>query len=280
MSEGNDKVRLQVLIAAFGKDGIEKISALSHPVHQAVEYIVSWQNYDMQRIPDEIRRRNDFTILPVDSIGSSENRNNALKHATSPFVLISDQDVSYEYADFDHILEAISKYPDYDYFTHRYRSSDFPKDYPEESFDLNNPPKGYYVSAIELVLNLHRLKTRHGRSNIAFNPHFGINGLTFCSGEEDVLLATFSKNRYKGRYLPVEAGTHNGSTTDIRLRNNPKFIQAKGAIIGYRNPFTWPLRMLTHALRSRNVKFLDYCRFWVRGVRIAREKKVFQQEAT
>lgn len=276
---------LQILIAAYGEDALERIASLEHPVHDGVEYIVSWQKHDMGRIPENIGERKDFRIYPTDTIGSSINRNEALLKATSDFVLISDDDLAFSEEQLENLLRGIREYPGYDYLTFQYECDDFPKWYPEHSYELDNTPKGAYTSLVEIVLNIRRFKERGGfPADALFNLNFGISGHVFDCGEEDILLAKLKKKGYKGRFIPSYITKHFGPTTSDRWETRREFITTKGACIYYAKPGTWFLRMLIHAWRAskreegRRVNFVRYCRWWLNGVGKAIRHNVFKDE--
>ena len=274
---------LQVLIAAYGGDAAEKIASLSHPELPGVEYLVSWQNFDTSKIPDSLNQRSDFKIFYEESTGLSNNRNNLLQKASAPVVLISDQDVAYSQKHIKTILDSFEEYPDCDFLAFRYSSSDFPKVYPRTSFQLDSAPKGYFLSSIELALNLKRIKKLGNLSHWQFNPFFGINGKLFGCAEEDVLMANVRNKGYRGRFIPADICLHTGPTTSERKGAAKECIEAKGAAMIFIKPGTWTLRMLIHAWRaSRNpsakTPFFQYCRWWMEGVRKARANKVFAHE--
>lgn len=255
-----------MLIAAYGEEGIRRVSALTHPEVEGVEYIVSWQQYRRDAVPDTLRARKDFIILFEDSSGLSNNRNNALRHSSAPLVLISDDDVSYTGAHIQRILKAFEDNPKADVLTFRYESETCPKKSPEFAFDLSSPPKGYYVSSIEIALNMGRIKSKAGfRWQEMFNPAYGLGGTLFISGEEDILMEDLRRAGFQGRYLPEAIATHSGPTTSERLKDSPELVEAKGAVVSYIHPFSWPLRMAVHALRARR-PFIAYCRNWIAGV--------------
>ena len=71
---------LQVLIVAYGREGIDSVASLAHPEVEGVEYLVSWQTADcleltvaapeeiQAAIPAALREREDFRIFPSTAI--------------------------------------------------------------------------------------------------------------------------------------------------------------------------------------------------------------------
>lgn len=262
---------LQILISTMGSEGIERIASLPHPCMDGVEYIVSWQSPRMDSIPESLLCRRDFRIFPTDSRGLGANRRDALSHATAPFLLISDDDLSYEAEDLRRVIDAFRRYPECAFLTFRYKSPDSPREYPEKEFDFRNPPKGYFVTSFEIGINRRTiLEAGHGGRELRFDPRFGI-GAEFCAGEEDMMLADLMRAGHKGRFLPLDVATHTGPTTGMRRHHDPEYLKCKGAVISYIHPSDWPLRMLLNAWRARNdISIPAYCRHWLRGVKARR----------
>lgn len=273
--------KLQVLIAAKGKESIERIASLPHPEMQEVEYIVSWQDPG-ETIPESLKNRKDFKIIPTDTIGLSNNRNLLMEKATADLVLISDDDLSYTADQLKAVIKAFEENPEESVLTFRYSSENNPRLYPTDSFNLKSPPKGYYFCSIEIAFNLKQIEKIAGKRNVLrFNPYFGLNGKEFIAGEEDILITELLRNGHSGKYIPIEITSHPGTTTASRHEADSEYIATKGAVMIYLKPCTWPLRMLTHAWRSNfkgsgSVRFFTYCRWWLDGVSRARKNQVFK----
>ncbi|MCM1378227.1 MAG: glycosyltransferase [Clostridium sp.] len=267
--------RLQFLISACG-GGIQKIAELSHPVMAGIEYIVSWQQPDMRNIPDALAVRSDFKIFPTDSKGLGANRRDALKYASAPIVVISDDDLSYTSENINAILEAFERNPDYSFLTFKHDGDENECIYPDSEFDFKKPPKGYFPTSFEIAINRECILQKDGSlSALDFNPHFGVNS-DFCAGEEDVMLARLQRHGHQGRFIPVSIVRHDGPTTGSYRALDPEFLECKGAVMSYIHPLTWPLRMFTHALRSTRVfNPILYCRLWISGIIRARRMRVF-----
>lgn len=271
---------IQVQICAYGPDALHKIASLRHDPFPGVEYLIGWQNYDKNRIPASIASRKDFRIIFVESIGLCNNRNSLLQATNADFVLISDDDLEYHREHFAALNKGIVAYADYHFLTFRYASADYPKSYPPESFNLSKPPKGYFVTSMELLLNMTKIRADFGKDAIRFNPAFGINGTLFPCGEEDVLIHFMLQHGMMGRFIPSDICINTDSTTSERIGATRGFIETKGAVISIVKPSTRYLRMLTHAWRSwksqgeGHVPFLTYCRWWLAG-----EKKLKKTKA-
>lgn len=273
--EGKNEVCLQVLICAYGMEGIRRVADGKHPAVPGVEYLVSWQVSETPVIPKELER-DDFKVFITDTKGLSVNRNIALSKASAPLLLISDDDADYTEDQLQTVMSAFKNHPDADLIAFRYASVNSHKSYPAASFSLSCPPKGYFTSSIELAFRKDAVKDR-----IWFNENFGI-GATFPAGEENLFINDCLEAGLKGIYVPEYIVRHDAPTTSGRNLRSAERPQTKGAIFLHMNPRTWPLRMLAHAVREIPMwrkglvpSPLSYCRNWIKGAAMARKNHVF-----
>lgn len=260
------ETRLQVLICTFGEEGIRRVCLSAHPAVYGVEYLVSWQLPDGDcAVPEELARRDDFRIVKSATRGLSRNRNIALDAATAPLVLISDDDVSYTADRLESVVRVFEDRPDVGLITMQYESPDYPKEYLPEEMDLRGNPRGYYATSFEIALRL-----RHVReAGIRFNERFGI-GAEFMAGEEQIFIYDALRSGIECRYVPCIICRHEGTTTSDRHFYDPAYIATKGAVISRLFRFSWPFRMLTHALRNagggKPIGRMAYLKAWIDGV--------------
>lgn len=267
---------LQVMICTCGADGIERVSKGRHPRMPETEYLVSWQTDGSTPLPAELERP-DMKIFRTATKGLSVNRNHALGKATAPLLLISDDDVDYTEEMLRHVIEAFGKNPDCDVLAFKYESAGgVKKSYPEESFPLTDPPKGYYVSSIEIAMRREAIQGK-----IWFNEWFGIGAL-FPAGEEDVFLHDCKASGIRGRYIPATIARHDSDTTSGRNRKLPEHARIKGAVFSHTHPGDWPLRMAVNAIREARLWIrkegmppATYISNWLKGVREMRKNSVF-----
>lgn len=269
---------LQVLICTYGREGLERAAAASHPRMEGVEYLVSWQLRSDETglsIPKALERP-DFKVFSSLTKGLAINRNIALSRATAPILLISDDDVDYTEEGLQRIIDAFRLHKDMDIVTFRYDSASHAKHYPSHPCDLTSPEKGYFVTSFEIAL---RRKAVQGR--FWFNENFGI-GAVFPSGEEDIFMHDCLAGGLKGIFLPITVARHDGTTTSERNLMLPSRPQTKGAVFLHLHPRQWPLRMIAHALREIPLwrkglvpSPLSYCLNWLKGARTAKKLKVF-----
>lgn len=263
MGKENQETRLQVLICTLGEVGIRRIIAADHPHVPGVEYLVSWQLPDMDiRIPEELKRP-DFNIIKNRTRGLSKNRNLAIEAASAPLCLISDDDVTYSTEGLNAVIDCFNKNPENDILTFRYESRSDKKYYPSFPFSLSSPPKGYYVSSIEIAFRREKIMNK-----IRFNEDFGI-GARFSSGEEEIFIHDALKAGIRGKYIPISIATHDAPSTSTRLASDPAFIRTKGAVLAHTHPWSWPLRMMSHAWRNSRVAngitTFTYIKSWLYG---------------
>jgi hypothetical protein len=264
MNKQNQNIKLQVLICTLGEAGIKRIVEAHHPNVPEVEYLVSWQLPDGDvEIPEELERRRDFKVFKNNTRGLSKNRNIALSLATAPYCLISDDDLDYSEDGLLRIIRKFEDNPQLDIATFKYSGNDR-KFYPDYSFDLRKPPKGYFVTSFEIAFRRNKII----KSEIKFNENFGI-GAKFPAGEEDIWLHDLLRKRFIGRFFPIIIAHHEGLTTGLRLDGDPALIITKGAVFIHIYKWTWLLRMLIHAYRQcrndGNFTMFQYCQIWMKG---------------
>lgn len=262
---------LQVLICTYGQSGLKRLARIRRPQVEGVEYLVALQLPDSTPIsvPDELKR-SDIRIFNHRSKGLSRNRNFILGKATAPLILISDDDLIYTPANLRNIIGSFRRNSDADILTFDHTSQGRNKKDFSEEFDLSKPPVGYYLTSFELAMRRESLP-----AGIRFNEHFGVNAI-FPAGEEELFLHDLLAAGLKGRYIPVAIAEHPDATTGERRNGTPEFIAGKGAVFLHLHPATWPLRMIREALRrASSTSFAAYIRYWMQGVRKARELKVF-----
>lgn len=275
MMGSEEEILLQVLISTYGEQGIRNVAACGHPRVEGVEYLVSWQASDGVDVPSALSRA-DFRICRADGEGLSKNRNNSMAESSAPYLLVSDDDVTYTAEGLSAVIRAFEDNPGADIITFRYASKTGGKTYPSESFPLSDPPRGYFVSSIEMAF---RRASVQGK--IWFNENFGI-GARFPSGEEDVFIRDCLAAGLNGVFVPEEIARHDAPTTSGRNLMSPSRPYAKGAVFLRIHPFGWPLRMLSHALRELPMWMrhkvpspFSYCRNWMKGAADAGRAGVF-----
>lgn len=261
--DNNGAIKLQVLICTLGEAGIQRVAKGEHPRVPGVEYLVSWQLPDGDvAIPDELLRP-DFRIIKNATRGLSRNRNLSIAAATAPYCLISDDDLDYFADSIAKIIDIFDKNPELDIATFKYSGADT-KQYPDYSFNLSKPPKGYYISSVEIAFNRNKIS----ETGVLFNERFGV-GAEFPAGEEDIWIHDLLKRKLNGEFFPITIAYHPRETTGTRRASDPDIIRTKGAVFSHTHPLSWPLRMLAHVWRNyrskTKISTYKYLKSWLKG---------------
>ena len=240
---------LDVLISTHGDEGLMKVEKMDLPHIKGVRYVVSWQTHLIAAIADSpLSKRDDVKIIADNSGGLSRNRNRAIAHASADICLIADNDLTYTEPQLRQVLEVFEANPDIDIATFMYEGEDN-KSYPDHTFDLSQPPRGYWVTSFEIAFRREAV----AKSGVKFNELFGIGAPVLGAAEEELFISQCLKAGLKGRFFPIVITRHNGNTTGIRGLNNPKVMMSKGAYHALVHPCTYRLRLAVEAYRrSRN----------------------------
>ncbi len=254
--------QLQVLISAYGEEGLRRVASLPHPEVDGVSYLVSWQyGDDAPVIPQELLDRKDFTVIPTPTRGLSVNRNLALEASSAPLLLLGDDDIIYTEEYLLRVIDSFNRYPDIDFICFRYHSENHPVVHPAEERHLSTPP--WWLISFCMAFRRSAME----KTGVRFDERFGI-GAEFPSAEESVFLNDLLRKGIKAMYLPLTVAEHPGATTVMKTETMPDFISAKAAAFVKIYPLSWPLRMMTHALRfSPSWKERRrYLRIWMEAV--------------
>lgn len=245
-------IKLQVLIATYGIEGLQRIVGMKLPQLEDVEYLVSCQipGQSTPKIPSDLIR-DDIRISFSASCGLSRNRNLLLRLATAPFCLIADDDIKYTPEALYDVIRTFDKNPDITIATFMYSNETGKpeKRYPNFSFDLRHPVKGYYPSSIELAFRKDDIK----REEIYFNENFGVGTSRYLCGEEELWINDLLKRGVSGRFFPIMLARHTGLTSGVRNAGKPGILRAQGVVIQRLYPITSLLRILLKAKRSSRI---------------------------
>ncbi|MDE6754642.1 MAG: glycosyltransferase family 2 protein [Muribaculaceae bacterium] len=259
MNSGYD---LDVLIASFGKEGLERLARLNIPKIDGVRWIISSQIPDKRYppVPEQLQRP-DILINFSDSEGLALNRNILLEIAEAPLCLIADDDQIFSPEGIRKIIESFNQNPSLSVAAFKYNSlpgkyRDYPftrisdepifeKDYPDYSFPLDRPVRNFYISAIEIAFRLDDIK----KHRIRFNERFGIKAEYPC-GEDSIFLHDCLNAGMKGKFFPILIATHLGSSTGSRKVGDPGILRAQGVLIPLLYPASGFPRVILKAWRS------------------------------
>ncbi|MCH5241268.1 MAG: glycosyltransferase [Muribaculaceae bacterium] len=233
---------LDVVIATYGPEGIERVSKMFLPKTENVKYIVSWQNHQDGPIPENLQR-DDISIYRLNNKGVSNNRNNAIAQSKADLIYLSDDDIILMPEALQKIMQRFDEYPDTDMATFMMYERNRKK-YPEGITDLGfYLPKGYNVGTYQMAFK------RNLFPAIQFNTAFGPNSGKFETSEDELFHLTFRKKGYKCRFFPDVIASHPHEATGRRAITDPRAIYGMGAIITLSFPKTFWLRIPIKAYR-------------------------------
>lgn len=275
---------LELLVCTYGLQGLERLARTQRPRLNGVAYLVSCQLPAQDQLPADIFavaspelqafvQRSDVSLHIIHSRGLSKNRNNALRLASAPLALISDDDVDYTTEGLLAVIQAFHQHPRADVISFQFRSEEQRKAYPTRSFNHRRPARGFYITSIEMAFRREKVQGR-----LRFNEHFGLGSEDFPMGEEAVLLHDMLKAGLACIYLPYVICSHPGQSTGPKQLAQATHLQAKGAVLSYLHPHTYTLRLFKEALVN-GIKKRVSPRFFLantlKGASLARRLSVF-----
>lgn len=275
-------IQLQIQVCTYGLQGLERLARTQRPQVEGVAYLVSCQlpqnEAKLEQASPELQaflQRPDVCLHIIHSRGLSKNRNNALRLATAPLSLISDDDLNYTAEALQSIIQTFAQKPQADVISFQCKMEGAPKDYPSIPFHHQHPPKGFYISSCEIAF-----RTQKVQNTCRFNENFGIGSDYFPCGEEDILLKDMLKAGLNCYFEPVYICSHPCLSTGASRYADPAFLQTKGAVFSYIHPHSWLLRLIKGALdeaRKKRVSPWKFLSNTLKGVCIARRQKVFKK---
>lgn len=241
----SDGAKVDVLIAAYRKEGLRRLSEMKLPEVAGVRYVVGWQNPPGEKpgaVPAALRRK-DMLIRRHESLGLARNRNFTLSYAEADYCLLSDDDVSHTAEQLQAVAGTFERNPDTDVALFRLEPAE--KVYPDREFDLTEPPEGYFISECEIAFRRRRIID----SGISFNELFGLNAPVLGAGEGDIFLYQAMYEGLKCRYFPVTVGTHTGGES-TGVNPGREALMAAGAMLWLKHRATVIPRAWLKAWRS------------------------------
>lgn len=260
--------KLEILICTTARR-LEKINPAGLPQVDGVVYSVHCQRGNGVQPNAPNWDRDDFKLYFHADNGLSRNRNHSLDCATTPYVMIADDDIAYNPVALSQIIAKFDQNPGLDYLTVR-SSGSHPRPFPQDGHDLSIGVKGYSPVSFEIALRLKSIND----SNLRFSELAGIGAPWLIAGEEDLFLFHARKSGLKGQFFAVDAVVHPDETTCERLVATKEFQRTKGAVMriirgpisalvripieAYRAPkpwtkaFYWLCRGYVYAIKHRN----------------------------
>lgn len=214
--------RLQILVSTLGQDGLQRLSQCRLPRVDDVEYLVSCQNPDGPVHVPAALERPDLRVVLTPTRGLSINRNHALDIATSPYVLIADDDLDFDADGLTAVIAAFDADPELAVATFRH-NGEHSKVYPPDGHDLSRRFRNYSVVSFEIALRREAINA----AGIRFSPLMGIGATFATQGEEEVFVLSAMRAGLRGRFFDVTIATHYGPTTGYR-NFGPGAMHARG----------------------------------------------------
>ncbi|MBO5720850.1 MAG: glycosyltransferase [Bacteroidales bacterium] len=238
-------MKLNILISTHNEK-VANLSSLLLPEREDVSYIVSYQYANEQMladIPEDIKRK-DVKIIPIQGIGLSRNRNNALKYADGDIALIADDDVAYTDEYLDKIIEVFTKNPQTDIALFKIKTRD--TDPPMKRYPLAKCKykalKGYYPSSIEMAMRVAKVKDK-----IFFDERFGLGSEYLDRGEEDIFIRDCINKSLQVDFYPYYIVEHPYQSTG-KNHLTQKSLRTRGAVSSYIYGILAYIRMIKFSL--------------------------------
>ncbi len=236
-------VKLDVLIATHGPQGLERVAAMAVPRVPQVRYIVSCQSAP-RALPTALLRP-DMEVHFTDTTGVSANRNCLLRLARAPYALMADNDLTLLAEGLPEVIAAFEKHPRLTLATFRHEGPDG-KVYPAQECSLAPVPKNYYATCFEMALRM-----EHARQYaLHFCEQISIGTPYVTAGEENVLFTAIRRRGLQARFFPVTICRHPGLTTGLRSAREPGVLRAQGMVVMLDYPLTALLRLPLKAWRT------------------------------
>ena len=238
---------LDVVIATYMPEGIERVAEMELTPIPNVNYIVSWQNHQNHKIPEKLLRE-DIHIHRLDETGLSRNRNNALSHSKAEIIYLADDDIKIMPGALAAIMKRFEEYPDTEMATFKMKETGL-KTYPEGVMELGfYLPKNYNIGTCQMAFR------RRIFPGIKFNPEFGLGSGKFELGEDELFHLACRKHGLKCRFFPDVVASHPQDATGTKKITNPKVVQAMGVLITKSYPRSFLLRIPFKSWRLRKNK--------------------------
>lgn len=221
---------LEILISTIDA-GINNVASMLLEPREGIKYLVSWQHRDEgeYKLPDALVR-DDVAVVHLQGVGLSRNRNNCLKNATGDVCLIADDDCRYTHEELSCIALTFATHRSVDVAT--FKAHGLLTPYPDKSFNLKEPHKGYHVSSIEIAF---RRESVQGK--LWFNELFGLGAPVLHCAEEEVFIHDALEMGLNCVFFPAFVVSHDAPSTSVSRAYDPGILMARGAYlyIAYRD---------------------------------------------
>lgn len=158
--------------------------------------------------------------------GLSRSRNKALRYALSDICLVSDDDIVYKNNIEKLVVDTFDRYPEADIITFQVETPEGEpyKNYKDRPFS-HSLRTLMTVSSVEIAIRRNRII----KTGLSFDERFGL-GTEYPTGEEFIFLSDALRKGLKILYVPIPIVVHPRESSGGAFVNNPKLIEAKGAM--------------------------------------------------
>lgn len=251
-------MKLDILICSINK-GIVRIEDVLLEPQDNIHYIISYQYTDeryLDLIPASLTKRTDVSLYKYQGQGLSANRNMALEKATAEYIMYADDDTRINPDILNIVCQTFDENQDLDvaFFKASTYTGKTLKNYPQESYDIQEIPDGYSISTIEMVCKRSKIQ-----GHIRFDERFGLGTKFLTCGEEDIWLVDALKAGFKMKFFPIKT-----IETSTMLKKSLIYVDAgvqrsRGAFTYYMNGKRAWWMCFCFALKSAADRL---CHFW------------------
>lgn len=191
-----------------------------------VEYVVV-----VQRPPENARNlfpgRDDVRVYPVDHLGLSKSRNEALSHARGEFIMLCDDDIELDIDGILKLADGFAEHPKAALISGRLLRGDgeWMSRYADESHKFAPSNSGRLQSAS--ILMRRKVVIDAG---VRFDEGFGL-GTDLPLGEEYIFATDLMKKGYEVWFKPITVGMHPMQSTGANWSDR-KIMRARSKVIG------------------------------------------------
>lgn len=212
-------------------------------------------------------------LISLRERGVSKSRNRAIENTHFEIALISDDDVEFLENIENIVVDAFKKNPDADIITFQAKiptGEPFKSNYKTKSF-YHNLKTIMRVSTIEMAFRVESIK----KNNLKFDEEFGL-GSNYPTGEEAIFLSDAIKKGLRILYIPTTIVSHAKESSGGMFKNNPKLIEAKGAMFYRIFALGGYLVSLLFALKKykmSNYSFIEFYKLMLIGTKDFKVRK-------
>lgn len=209
------KSDIQILIATMNQNDFDFLKAMFA--------FSDFSNFNLliinQTSPEKQLFSNYDTVKVINSFesGLSKSRNLAIKNATKPLLIFTDDDVVFQSDFVSHILNAFNSYKKHDGFRFQFLNgkANLAKKYPKQFKEKLSNFEILNSSSVELAFKRESIHNAH----LQFDTNFGL-GAEFSMGEEAIFVADAVRKKIKIGFVPEVLVTHTHSTTGHKTNIN------------------------------------------------------------